>query len=715
MYWRRSGWCSYFRKERPLKHIELSIQENIAWINWSQPESKVNVLSEEALKEFSRTIDQLPSSVQVAVVISKKPSVFIAGADINEIQSLKTKEDFSEKISRAYDIFEKMEKSPTSFIAAIHGACLGGGLELALACDYRIATNDPSTKIGFPEVNLGLVPGFGGTVRLPRLVGFLKSMELIVQGSSLSAKKAHKIGLVHQVENIPSLLNESAQSLAQQIISGQKKKKTLGSAPQNLESIFKHFISFVFKKQVMKKTKGFYPAPLRAISLLKKTYSWSLPQALAEEKKTFCDLAVTEESRHLVRLFFLMEESKKKGGGSPVKKPIQSVGVLGAGVMGSGIAYTTADRGFSVRLQDIQKESLVKAQKLMSGLWNKQKKRRKLTSFEMELRKSRVSYSLDQTGFSTADLVIEAVVENMEVKKQVIQKYFDCLKDSSIFASNTSSLSVNQMASFCKDPSRFVGLHFFNPVYRMPLVEVIQGERTSDETVNRVLQFAKKIGKTPVLVKDRPGFLVNRLLMPWLSESLWLLASGLKVRALDGLFLKFGWPMGPFRLMDEVGLDVCVSVIQSFQSQGLKIDTPPFVDQIAKKGSLGKKDFKGFYHYTDKGQSRSVNSDLERLSQSLKPSISPEEALKKGIYRMINEAAMVLEEGVVQEPSEVDTAMILGAGFPPFRGGLLRYADSLGIKSILENLERWENQGETRFTPSPLLKKKILHRQSFYS
>ena len=700
-----------------MRHIELSIQDNIAWIKWSQPESKVNVLSEEALKEFSRTIDQLPSSVQVAVVISKKPSVFIAGADIKEIQSLKTKEAFAEKIQRAYDIFAKMEKSSTSFIAAIHGACLGGGLELALACDYRIATNDPSTKIGFPEVNLGLIPGFGGTVRLPRLVGFFTSLNLIVQGNSLSASKAHKIGLIHQVENIPSLLDESAKTLAQKIISGQKKPKTLSSPPYNLESFFKRFISFIFRRQVIKKTKGFYPAPLKAISHLKKIYSWSLPQALEEEKKTFCDLAVTEESRHLVRLFFLMEEAKKKGSISSIEKPIQSVGVLGAGVMGSGIAYTSADRGFSVRLQDIQKESLVKAQKSMSGLWKKQKKRRRITSFEMELRKSRVSYSVDSTGFSKTDLMIEAVVENMGVKKQVIQKYFDCLSDSSIFASNTSSLSVNQMASFCKDPSRFVGLHFFNPVYRMPLVEVIQGDKTSDETVNRVLHFVKKIGKTPVLVKDRPGFLVNRLLMPWLSESLWLLTSGLRVRTVDRLFLKFGWPMGPFRLMDEVGLDVCVSVIQSFQSQGLKIDTPSFVDQLAKKGSLGKKDLKGFYHYTDKGQPRSVNSDLEQLclSQSLKSSVSPEEALKKGIYRMINEAAAVLEEGVVREPSSVDIAMILGAGFPPFRGGLLRYADSVGLKNIVESLELWESQGETRFTPSPLLKKKILHRQSFYS
>ena len=696
----------------------MSIKENIAWINWSHPESKVNVLSEVALSEFSKAIDDLPSSIQVAILISKKTSTFIAGADIKEIQSLKSKEEFAEKIQGAYDIFDKMEKSSISFIAAIHGACLGGGLELALACDYRLATNDSSTKIGFPEVKLGLIPGFGGTVRLPRLVGFIKAMNLIIQGGSLSVGRAHKIGIIDQVENIPSRLEESASILAQQIIEGQKKPKTVRSVRHNLESFFRYPISLYFKRQTLKATKGFYPAPLAAISHLNKTYLWPTSQALAEEKKVFCDLAVTQESRHLVNLFFLMEDIKKRGVQNISKlTPIRSIGVLGAGVMGAGIAYTAADNGLNVRLQDIQKESIVRAYASMSRLWKKQIKRKKINSFETQIRQSQVSYSLNEEGFSKMDLVIEAVVENIDIKKQVIETYSGILKNSAVFASNTSSLSVNQMASFFKDPSRFVGLHFFNPVYRMPLVEVIQGNQTSDETVARVFKFVKKIGKTPVLVKDRPGFLVNRLLIPWLSESLWLLASGLKVRALDRIFLNFGWPMGPFRLMDEVGLDVCVRVIKNFQSQGLKMETPSFISQLAQKGSLGKKDSRGFYHYTDKGQPRSVNSDLEQLCLSFDsvPSVLPQDALQKGLYRMINEATMALEEGVVQEPLEVDVAMILGAGFPPFRGGLLRYADSIGLENILKSLESWVEKGENRFRPSALLKQKLLHKQSFYS
>ena len=716
MYRWGSGRSFNFRKENPLKHIQVRIQEQVAWIEWSHPTSKVNVLSEEALSEFSKTVDELPSSVRVAILFSNKPSIFIAGADINEIQSLKTKEEFAEKIQRAYDLFDKMEKSSISFIAAIHGACLGGGLELALACDYRLATNDPTTKIGFPEVKLGLIPGFGGSVRLPRLIGFSKALNLIVQGHSVSASRAHKIGMVNQIENIPSHLKDSAWSLAQKIIKGEKKSKVGYSVRHHWESFFKYPLSLFFRRQVLKTTKGFYPAPLKAISHLNKTHSLSIPQALAQEKKVFCDLAVTDESRHLVRLFFLMEDIKKQIPSKEVSSPpIQSVGVLGAGVMGSGIAYTASDQGFQVRLQDVNKESLVRACSSMSSLWEKQKKRKRISSFEAELRKSRVSYSVNPEGFSKIDLMVEAVVENMDVKKQVIESYSKILKDSAIFASNTSSLSVNQMARFFKDPSRFIGLHFFNPVYRMPLVEVIQGDHTSEETVARVFQFAKKLGKTPVLVKDRPGFLVNRLLIPWLSEALWLLASGLKVRTLDRIFLNFGWPMGPFRLMDEVGLDVCVSVIESFQSQGLKMETPSFVSQLAQKGSLGKKDSKGFYHYTDKGQSRSVNSDLEQLCLSSELSVSPEEALKKGLYRMINEASMVLEEEVVKSPVEIDVGMILGAGFPPFRGGLLRYADFIGLENILKNLESWAEEGEDRFQPSTLLKQKILHRQSFHS
>ncbi len=695
--------------------VNLKIKDLIAFIEWDDPRSSVNVLSEKSLSEFSKILDEIPESVHAVILISKKPSVFIAGADLKEIQTLKTKEDFSEKIKQAHKIFQKMEKSSRTFISAIHGACLGGGTELVLACDYRIASLHSSTNIGLPEVQLGFIPGFGGTVRLPRLIGFIKALDLILTGKAVPAKKAHKLGLVDEIEGIPSLLGESAEKLARSILKGKKPRKRKVVTP-NLPSFLRAFIVLFIRRGILKKTKGFYPAPLKALRLIHKTYSWPVEKALAEEEKVFCELAVTEISRNLIRLFFMTEEIRKQTGSSESKKypPISRIAVLGAGVMGSGIAYVSADRGFETRLFDLKKDQLLKGRNQAHSLWKKQLKRRRIDKFEKEMRQSRMSYSLDGKGFETTDLMIEAVVENMDIKKQVIENWSNHLKEEAIFASNTSSLSVTKMSKFYKDPSRFIGLHFFNPVYKMPLVEIIKGDQTSDETTSRVFQFTKKLGKKPVIVKDSPGFLVNRLLMPWLSESLYLWEEGLSIRAIDQTFLKWGFPMGPFRLMDEVGLDVCVQVIKSFIDQGLKLSVPSFIDKLVMNESLGKKTGLGFYHYTDQGQARAVNKGMESLIDVKGQSLKEAEALKRGLYRMINECAFVLEEEVVSRPETIDFAMIMGAGFPPFYGGPLRYAQQEGLDSILKDLETWCDQDLSRFKPADLLKNLVSDNQSLY-
>lgn len=696
--------------------VYLKVKNKIAFVEWDDPRSSVNVLSEKSLSEFSKILDEISDSVQVVILISKKPSVFIAGADLKEIQTLKTQEEFSEKIQKAHDLFQKMEKSSRTFISAVHGACLGGGTELALACDYRIASLHSSTNIGLPEVQLGFIPGFGGTARLPRLIGFVKALDMILTGKAVSAKKAHKLGLVDEIEGIPSLLRESAEEFAFSILKGEKPRKRKTSAP-HLPAFLRSFIVFFARRGVLKKTKGFYPAPLKALQLLHKTYAWPLEKALAEEKKVFCELAVTEISRNLVRLFFMTEEIKKKTGfsGEPKKTaPLCRTAVLGAGVMGSGIAYVCADQGFETRLFDLKKEQLLKGRNQAYSLWKKQLQRRKINKFEKEMRQSRMSFSLDGGGFSTVDLLIEAVVENMEVKKQVIKDWSSRLKEGAVFASNTSSLSVNKMSQFYKDPSCFIGLHFFNPVYKMPLVEIIKGGQTSDETTARVFQFVKKLGKKPVIVKDSPGFLVNRLLMPWLSESLYLLEEGLGIRTIDQTFLKWGFPMGPFRLMDEVGLDVCVQVIKSFIHQGLKLSVPSFVDKLAVHGALGKKTALGFYHYTSEGKARAVNKGIESLIDIQGRSLKKEDVLKRGLYRMINECAFVLEEKVVSKPETIDLAMIMGAGFPPFYGGPLRYAQQEGVGSIVKDLEKWCGEGLTRFKPADLLAKLSVEKTSLY-
>ena len=698
-----------------MKHIQLNFQKDIAWIEWDQKDSKANVLSEEALKEFSQVVDQInEKKVSVACLISKKPSIFIAGADLNEIKNLRTPEEFAEKLHSAHQILKKVEESSCTFISAIHGVCLGGGTELVLAFDYRIMTL--SSKIGLPEVNLGIIPGFGGCVRLPRIIGFYRALSVILTGKPLSAKRAHRIGWVHSVVN-DFELKDKVVRLAQDIQKEKyPRKKSLRKDKKFLDILIELYpVRSLFvrisRRQILKKTKGFYPAPLKALKLLHKIESWSLNSALEEEKKVFCELAPTRVSQNLVQLFFLTEKFKKQGSSqSKNQKPLQKVGVLGAGVMGSGIAYACASQNLKVRLHDLNKTSLLKAQKTIHSLFSKQVKRKKINSFEKRSGQALVQYATQPEGLQSMDLVIEAIVEDMDVKKNVIQKMSQYMKDEAIFATNTSSLSVTQMSQAYKDPSRFVGLHFFNPVHRMPLVEVIRGEHTHDDTLAQILNLTHKLGKFPVIVRDRPGFLVNRILIAWLSEALWVWGEGMKIRTIDQIFSKkFGFPMGPFRLMDEVGLDVCVKIIQSFMDSGLDLSVPPFIQSLAHEKCLGKKTSLGFYHYTDKGQSRSVHKELEsQFCSSLESNIplKEETTLERGLYRMINEASFVLEEKVVDEEEAVDFAMIMGAGFPPFHGGPLRYANTVGVQNIYQKLSEWNQKGESRFKPASLLKDK---------
>ena len=685
--------------------LSVKIKSRVACIYLDDPESKVNVLSENFFTKLNQILESL-KSVEAVVFISRKPQVFLAGADLKEIQKLKDKKDFEEKIQKAHQVFKKIKESPLSFISAVNGVCLGGGAELALACDYIIASNDSSTKIGFPEVNLGLIPGFGGTVLLPRRIGFLKALDMILTGKPLSAKACHKLQLVDQVEGSGLLLEGSALKLASEIISGKKPRKRKYN-PEVFPKIFRYILSFFIRRKLLKKTRGFYPAPLEALKLVCKTYSFPLQKALEEEKKVFCNLAVSEISRHLIQLFFMTEKIKKQKGSS--KKPLppfQRIAVLGAGVMGSAISYTAADSDFDVRIFDIQKESLLKARNAVNALWQKQIRRKKVTVYDKKVRASRISYSLDRPKGGYRDLIIEALPENLNLKKQIIQEVSQNISEDTVFATNTSSLSVDDMAQAFKFPNNFIGLHFFNPVYRMPLVEVIQGQKTSDETLCRGLSFVKKLGKYPIIVKDSPGFVVNRLLMPWLSESLFFLEAGFGVSKIDNMFLKFGWPMGPFRLMDEVGLDICMQVIKNFLKADLKIPVPAFVDSFLSEKCLGKKTLKGFYHYTDRGEARSVNNEWVI---SFAPSVgslrkTDENLLKKGLYRMINEGAKVLEEGGVSSADEIDFAMVMGAGFPAFYGGPFQYAQKIGIQNIIEDLRRFSEKENPRFAPSPFLK-----------
>ena len=710
-----------------MSEVETTIEESVkivghkdvAVIEFDMVGASANTLSTEIVSRFSCLLDELKASdYKAAVLISKKAKIFIAGADLNEIKKINSAKKFNEAVKGGQEVMNKLEDLPLPVIAAIHGACMGGGTELVLACNYRLCSDDKSTKIGLPETKLGLIPGFGGCVRLPKIVGLPASLDIILGGKSVDSRKAKKIGIVDAVTYKENLLSKALE-MAQKAIKegGQKRQKKF--QPKNMtERIMHSYLGrkLVYKKaleSVLKLTHGHYPAPIEALRVIKKTYDRSnRTKALEIEREGFCKVAVTDVSKNLIQLFFTMDGIKKQTGVSDKKvkgRSISQMGVLGAGTMGGGIAYVGADRGVDVRLKDINNQALATGFKAASDIWQKKLKRRRIKKNEYQRKMGLISGGVDYSGFAQRQLVVEAIVEDMEIKKKVIAETAKHCPEDCIIATNTSSLSVSQMAEACPHPENFIGMHFFNPVDRMPLVEVIRGEKTSDETVVSVFELAKKMGKTPVVVKDGPGFLVNRLLLPYICESAHLLAEGMSVKTLDDYYVKeFGMPMGPVALMDEIGLDVCIKVLKIFKSVfNERIEIPESFLKLSQTDRLGKKNGKGYYQYDERGKregvDESVYSDL-----GLKPptdSLSKQECLERGIFCMINEAALaLLEDRIVENAEEVDLAMIMGTGFPPFRGGLLRYADTLGVTYIADQLEIYANKGQTpRLKPSQSL------------
>ena len=441
---------------------------------------------------------------------------------------------------------------------------------------------------------------------------------------------------------------------------------------------------------VLSQTKGFYPAPLKALEVIRKTYgSSNRAKAIGIEQEGFVEVAVTAVSKNLIDVFFMMEAIKKQTGvtGTTKAKPVKAMGVLGAGTMGGGIAQVGADKGIEVRLKDINTHALAIGYKAARDVWQKDLSRRKITKYELEQKMALISGGLDFAGFKHLDVVVEAIVEDMNIKKKVLAETEKNVKPDCILATNTSSLSVTEMAEGVAHPENFVGMHFFNPVNKMPLVEVIRGAKSSDEATATVFELAKKMGKTPVVVKDGPGFLVNRLLLPWMMEGMFLLQDGMRIETVDRYYTnKFGMPMGPFRLMDEVGLDVCVKVLKIFRKAlGERVEMPEIADHLAQSDRLGRKNGKGFYLYDESGKQLSVDQTLYEALKLPAPTdpLSEKECVERGVFQMINEAALALiEDRIVEAPQDVDLAMIMGTGFPPFRGGLLKYADSLGTKYV---------------------------------
>lgn len=702
------------------ENLKLKFQNEFAVIEFDQLDSKVNVLSAVIMAELEKIITELSkkNGLKGLCILSNKPDIFIAGGDIKEIERMSSVSEAREIVQAGQKILNRLEGLAFPSIALINGACLGGGLELALACDYRLASFNNKVKLGLPEVKLGLLPGFGGTKRLPRLVGLRKGLEMILSGSTASSSQALKIGLVDGLVSESRLLEEAIAFLRQQ----RSKRKIYSPRLKGWMNIFldKSFIGrLILKSQarkfVLKSTKGHYPAPLEILEVVSGNYSFSLERSLEREAEAFGKLAAGAISKNLISVFYLVEKYKKAKWVEAVPRKITKCALLGAGVMGGGIAQLFSFYGLAVRMKDLNFAALGKGLAQAKKIYDSAVKKKGLKAGQADFRMGLISPTTSYSGFSNADLIVEAVAEDIHIKKIVWNEVNEAAAPDAIFATNTSCLSVSSMTEGVRNKGRVVGMHFFNPVHRMPLVEIVRTGQTSDETIATAVNFCKSIGKTPIVVKDSCGFLVNRILLPYLTEAGFLLEEGVSFERIDNICQRFGMPMGPFTLMDEIGLDVGYKVALILQENfGPRMKVAEILNKVYAQKWLGKKSGKGFYLY--QGKESKVNKEIYNLiSRTSGQVLKDDEILKRMLYRMINEAAMCLEEKVCSESSDVDIGMIMGTGFPPFRGGLLRYADAIGLDQITADLEKFKEKFSLpRFAPCEYLLSLGKSKERFY-
>ncbi|HUF68128.1 MAG TPA: 3-hydroxyacyl-CoA dehydrogenase NAD-binding domain-containing protein [Longimicrobiales bacterium] len=697
--------------------------DGVAWLLFDRPDSKVNLLTSGVIRrldEFLASIEEDVAAQRIrgVVVMSGKPGTFIAGADVNEIASIISEQDGYEAAREGQRVLGRIENLAVPTVAAIDGLCLGAGTELALACGRRIASDRDSTRIGLPEVRLGILPGFGGTTRLPRLVGLSAALPIILTGQPVSASKARRIGLVEEVMH-PSLLRERARSIALEGGRGPKRARKLLSRLVDETSPGRALALSRARSGVMKETRGNYPAPLLAIETIRRSTGVPLDRAFEIEAHALGRLIVSEVSKNLIHVFRLMEGAKKTGLEGVQPRPVQRAAVLGAGVMGGGIAQLLAYNDVAVRLKDINRDAITSGLKHARGIFDRAVRKGRMSSRDADRKMDSIAPALDYSGFGNTDLVIEAIVERLDVKKSVLREVESVVGEDTILTSNTSSLSISGMQSALDRPANFCGMHFFNPVHRMPLVEVIRGEATADATIATVHALVRRLGKTPVIMNDGPGFLVNRVLSPYLNEAGYLLEEGASVEAIDNAMLDFGMPMGPLRLLDEVGLDIARHAADVMhEALGKRLRPSSALASLAGADLLGRKGGKGFYVYDDDGD-RGVNPEIyARLAPAVPEERTeiPDETIRtRCVMAMVNEAARILEDGIVARPGDIDLAMITGTGFPPFRGGLLRYADSLGLDDIADRLDEMARLVGSRFATAPLIRQYATEGRGFYA
>jgi len=688
--------------------------DHICVLTFDRPNSGANIFDAATLDELNEHLDAVEkdASLRGLIIASAKKSIFVAGADLKTLLEAAKTGEMRGFIERGQQVFNRLADLKIPTVAAIHGASAGGGYEVALACDYRVASDDPATRIGLPETSLGLLPAWGGCTRLPRLIGAEKAAEVILKGKLYSAREALKVGLVDEIAPSDQLLNGARGKLRA------GKRKMERGAPSGSQEL------------APPKQRGNL-APERAYKIVNKTLSISPDESLRLELDGIVELGETESTQNLIRNFFLAEKYKKGTSRTSPEKIVHAA-VIGAGVMGSGIAQWLSSRGVTVILRDIAREQIDRGLANIEKVYADAVKRGLMSEEKAKQGRARICGSTAPMELRDVQFVIEATSEKMEIKKEVFRELAMEAGPKTIVATNTSALPVSELADMTVSPEHVIGLHFFNPVSRMKLVEVVVAKQTSDETRDRSLSFVRQIGKLPVVVRDSPGFLVNRVLFPYLLEAAELFESGVDAEQIDRALVEWGMPMGPLRLIDEIGVDITIDIGNTLEkAYGQRDHVAAVLLWLRDQQMLGRKTGAGFYKY--EGRSQTPNDSLMQWRRGLHgtpegaegPDIAPnpdrdsrsrlneEELAHRLMFLMVNEAARCVEEGVVGSPEDADYGMILGTGFAPFRGGPLRFAEHFGLKRIVEELERLART-EEKFTPCEILKKHARDGTKFY-
>ncbi|MDB5309003.1 MAG: fadJ [Gemmataceae bacterium] len=711
------------------RHLRLDRDgRGVATVSFDVQGSPVNIFNDEVVRELQEVVGRLERQPpRVVVFRSGKPSGFLAGADLRRIQQIQTEEEVRGVLAAGHELFDRIERLPCPTVAVIHGPCLGGGLEFALACRYRLARDDAQTRIGLPEVQLGLIPGWGGTQRLPRVVGLRQALRMILEGTTLSAAKAAAVGLVDLAVPTAEFETEVNRFVDDRLAGKSARRPTRGLVGVMLDGTWpgRAIVLATARKQIRSRAHH-YPALPAAVRAIEAGYRGSRAAGFAAERDEFARIVFTPAARNLIEVFFQRERARKRSTWVPDEmarpQPVQRAAVVGAGTMGAGIAQLLAFNGIPVFLKDVSDEIVAGGMKRIESLTGEAVGKGLLSPDEAAAIVRRVApVGADWGPLAGADLAIEAVVEREDVKREVFRQLGDQLSPSAVLASNTSALSVSRLGDTTPHPERVAGLHFFNPVHRMQLVEVVRGRATDDGPVAVLVDLVRRVGKVPVVVADSPGFLVNRLLFPYMDEAVRLVIEGVPGEEVDREAVRFGMPMGPLELLDQVGVDIAADVTGTFAP--LRTDPGPTPERFAamvRAGWCGKKSGRGFYEYRNGRRGKPTHWATPSTPRSVRPSRADvsgglTDIQQRLIYPIINEAAKCLEAGVVAEPWVVDLAMVLGTGFAPFRGGPLRTADALGVGRVVRHLEALRRDHGDRFEPSPLLRTMGSEGRGFYT